>query len=850
MRTRRTRGWVIAVLGVAVGFGAILVLLPYGIRWAAERWMRQQGQVTVSIGDVDFNPFTGRLGISNLEDPTRRDHLGVGTGGVGVDWLPFFRKRVQVEDVHLSNVSLDAVLEPDGTFLLGDLRFTPALEESKTPTPGEPSEWGVGLGAVDLTDVGLRYRDRWVEIDVAVKSFHLDPVATWAPGRPSTFRLDMELNGGRVRTEGTVTPFGDTARLEASFEIEGLHTVKLARMLEQAGVSGFDAVIDTDARLEAFVHRVSREMGFTWEGELTVSGMKGRAEAAVLDQATITWHGRIEAGGTPEMPTAHARGAVGLEGLHATLTGPGVTVERGSLLWDGTVAYDGTPSAEGALALGPWSVRTLQPDRQAVALEGGEIGGIRVRSPTDIEVDTVVFRELGLLERASATAGADDGSPYHVTAANLSIGGVRVASNRAEVETVGLMDLRVEVARGKDGEVDVLSWTRTAPGEAPPDDGDPEPVGEPWTVRVGEVTVGGASRLGFRDDSVSPPYEVAAEPFELTAGPVDTGNPDLDTTLVLKTRTGKYSSISVEVAGRPLAEDPSGTAEVALEQIHLPSLTPYTQRHLGYRLRSGALDFHTDAKVDAGHLTATNALKLHKLDLEPLDPDQKDELTENLGLPLNTALSLLRDKNDDIELDIPVEGDLDDPEFGIGQAVGKAFTKGLSRAVTTAAITYFAPAALVALGPVGALFAAGKLISLATALRFDPVAFPPGDGVLGPEASAQMDKLGALLTDRPAVRLTLCGVATEVDREAMYQVALAAQAALPPPPKTEGKRPPPPPPPPVIADETLLDLATARAEAVKDRLVADGKVEPARLLVCSPEIETDAEAAPQVLISL
>jgi outer membrane protein OmpA-like peptidoglycan-associated protein len=326
----------------------------------------------------------------------------------------------------------------------------------------------------------------------------------------------------------------------------------------------------------------------------------------------------------------------------------------------------------------------------------------------------------------------------------------------------------------------------------------------------------------------------------------------------LDTRAGKYSTIRIN--GEMALLEPFAVTRLTakLESIHLPRLSGYAERYVGYALLNGELHLDTEAEIRQGVVRAINEVRVKKLEMRPLLPEEKNELTEELGMPLNTALSLLRDKNDDIELTVPVEGDVTNPEFGIGDAVRKAVGKGLAQGVKTAATIFFAPA--------GAILAAGKLMDLATALRFEPVGFAAGDAELTPEAIGQLDKLGPLLADRPKVSLRLGGVVTAADRTSLAEQR-AKQAAPSPPegPATEppqpssgsGGAPSSPGPaqepklvPMAIPEAELLALGEQRAEAVKDYLIERGGIDPKRLLIRRPEIVEGGEAAPRVEVSL
>jgi len=173
------------------------------------------------------------------------------------------------------------------------------------------------------------------------------------------------------------------------------------------------------------------------------------------------------------------------------------------------------------------------------------------------------------------------------------------------------------------------------------------------------------------------------------------------------------------------------------------------------------------------------------------------------------------------------------------------------KAINKAVVTYVA----VVSSPAAIALAAGKVVSLATALRFDPVAFAPGDAILDAAAADYLDALAERLEQRPGVRLNLCGIAVAADA-----AVLAAPAGEAPDAEPEGAPPDEPEVPaegvpaegtvaPELPLEALRQLAQARGEAVADYLAQRG-IAPERLFVCSPEVDDEEGAAPQVEVSL
>jgi hypothetical protein len=126
------------------------------------------------------------------------------------------------------------------------------------------------------------------------------------------------------------------------------------------------------------------------------------------------------------------------------------------------------------------------------------------------------------------------------------------------------------------------------------------------------------------------------------------------------------------------------------------------------------------------------------------------------SLPLGLAVALLTDAEGVIDLDLPVEGDLDNPEFKISsviwQAIGNLITK-----VVTAPFRFL-----------------GALVGMESE-DFGILAFEAGRSDVSPPDREKLVKLGEAMLQRPELAIEIGGVyAPEPDRRALARQAVAA----------------------------------------------------------------------------
>lgn len=431
--------------------------------------------------------------------------------------------------------------------------------------------------------------------------------------------------------------------------------------------------------------------------------------------------------------------------------------------------------------------------------------------------------------------------------ADLRLEGLLASASGLRAEAVRIADLKGGFTYAGEPGTTLLDWLSPADEEparaeeaVPADEAEEAPG---FGVQLGLLELDGENRLTLRDESLVVPVEIAIGPATVTVENVDSADPERRSRVAVEASLGDYASVALEGSIAPFADQITGEIQGEVKSVDLPPFSPYTERYLGYRVLTGTLGAEMDVRVLAGRLDSVLDLRASKLEIGTLDADQKDEFTEELGLPLASALSLLTDRNGDIELKVPVEGDLADPEIGIGDALRRAARKGAAKALKTGAMAYFAP--------VGAAVMVGRLFGRVTALRFEPVEFEPGSSDLPPAALEHLGKMSELLQDRPKVRPNLCGLAVAADHSVLAAPAPGAPpaSASPPAASTGGAAGGAGTPPP-LRSEPMLQLARSRAEAIKGWLASQGGLDPDRLFICSPEVDEAEGAHPRVEISI
>ncbi len=254
----------------------------------------------------------------------------------------------------------------------------------------------------------------------------------------------------------------------------------------------------------------------------------------------------------------------------------------------------------------------------------------------------------------------------------------------------------------------------------------------------------------FTDLSVTPNFSAAIQHLEGSVLGLSS-KPGSRAVVDLHGAVDAFSPVSitgqVNLLGTPLY------ADLALDfrNMELSIFNPYSGKFAGYDISKGKLTTELHYKIDGRKLDAQ-----HHIVIDQLEFGAKTDSKEAVSLPIKLAVALLKDRNGVIDLNVPVTGSLDDPQFRLAPIIWKVFVNILEKAVT-------APFALL-----GSLFGGGP------DLQF--IDFRPGTSSLD---GAQDDKVKSIvkaLQGRPQLKIEVpIAVVPALDRPALIDAELAAE---------------------------------------------------------------------------
>ena len=457
--------------------------------------------------------------------------------------------------------------------------------------------------------------------------------------------------------------------------------------------------------------------------------------------------------------------------LSARIGAPGATRDTGGAVeWKGQLGVQPL-LASGALRIEHFPVHLFEPyfagklQLSLVRAEAGYAGNLVLRSlPAGLDVVAGGDVLLGDVH-VNALAGGDE----LLTWQSFGLKGVKFAmkpgarpqleigeaalndfysrlvvteQGRFNLQDMGAAPAPAGAASGA-GAAPVVAAAASAGASAPEG-------GLPLDIHVGATKLTNG-KVDFSDRFVRPNYSAALTELNGSLGAFRSDTREMAT---LELRGRAAGTALLEIGGqinpfaKPLALDITAKAT----DLELAPLSPYAGKYAGYAIERGKLSMEVAYRIDAdGKLDAKNQVILNQLTF-----GDRIESPDATKLPVLLAVALLKDRHGVIDINLPVSGSLNDPQFSIGGIVWKLILNLLTKALT-------APFALLAGG-------GSDDLSL--------VEFRPGTALVNAGGNAAIDKVAKALIDKPALKMTVTGAADPAsEREACLSAALEARLA-------------------------------------------------------------------------
>jgi hypothetical protein len=425
--------------------------------------------------------------------------------------------------------------------------------------------------------------------------------------------------------------------------------------------------------------------------------------------------------------------------------------QTGALALNGSFSLK-PPGGEIEADLKEFPLRTVQPylgEDYHVQLSGGRFStlGILKFSVPERGASASYAGQLSLEDFSARDTRADEDL---LTWSSLSVSNLDFGYNPSHV-AIGGMALagfysRIHIDDGGSLNLANLRKDKSSPEteHEPEQEETKPPPGMPVTVK--EITLS-EGEISVTDDFIRPRYSAGLREVSGRVSGVSS-EPGVRAEVDVFAKLEEFAPLAITGTVHPFRDDFFLDLKADFRNIDLSPLTPYAGKYTGYTIEKGKLTLDLRYHVAEEELSATNSFFISQFDF-----GERVESPHATKLPVRLAIALMKDRNGDIELDLPLSGSLEDPEFNVGRLVVRMLVSFLKKVATS-------PFALL-----GAMFGGGEELAY--------VEFEPGSHGLGPENEEKLDTLTTALSERPSLTLEITGyVDSEADRMALRETLL------------------------------------------------------------------------------
>lgn len=790
--------------GIALGFiSLILVLLvavwvgsPFVARSVINSALTDYGVKLTANSSIRLNPFNSSVRIKNMAITADGDTgFSLNTLELHYNLLRLFFSEVRIQKVRIEGITLQGNLVNDELIVAGinlsalSTRSELSSDEaaSTKETASTSANFRFSAPDIELTNANIQFQYEALKNEIFIHQLAIEHSRFNAGNAHSEVTADLAVNGAELSVSSQLDLAQNDLSVALDLELKKLdfetYQPLLTDLIQE--VSG-----ELSVNLNMAAEISGQRMAFTHSKlavELTDVSLKHSQANVILGQLQIEANDVNAELALPENITASATVLTDMNNLV-------VTAPESS---DRLVALNTLRVSPTVLSYNAQGMAANIPHFEVTDFSFSDIA-----ENSDIDLPA-------LLKIGQVSINQVNFSENQLTIRDIGIGSLITNLVLDNSGLVNLMAIGTDTAEPAEQtatiDTQVTSNTEhnksTAPEEAIKFRIDLIEATEPWKIAID-------------DDTQSPPFAKQFELESLSVQTIDNINTDQPLQINLAAKDDAYFRLNLSSQLILFKEMLSGHFTADIREFSLAEVSPYLESTLDLTLKAGQLDTDISGEINENQLNSTIDITLRGADFSAADTKpEESNLIGQTAIPLNVALNMLKDGNGNINLKVPVDGDIHDPEFGMRYILGLVAKKAALAQAKNYLITAFVPYAQV----VKVSMVAG---SYALKVRFEALPYEPGQIELSDSQRNFANQLKQLLIDKPKLLVQICPIA-------------AFSEATPMQPETQQ-----------IA--ILTDIANNRAAAFKRSILESSAIESSRLLICAPSIDREADATPRL----
>ena len=297
---------------------------------------------------------------------------------------------------------------------------------------------------------------------------------------------------------------------------------------------------------------------------------------------------------------------------------------------------------------------------------------------TDISVagnlgDVLSSNVSGIVSVDNVVLTETSGKTIGVKHVGVGIGKTNLNENKFLIDSVIVDGAYAHLDMYKDGKtnIDVLLAPLNKKSAAPADTSAPDTTAkEEAKPEPAKKMVAKVGKLYVHNTKVSANDQTLTKPFNYTVSgiTVNGSNINFDTPCTVNVTAAfpEGGRVSVKYKGA-LSDIGTMDAYISVKNLALKHFSNYSLHYTGYPISAGTMAFASENKIQDFNLESKNTIDIYNINVG----DKDDSVDPEFMVPMKVGLYILKDKDDKIQFDVPVKGNMKDPEFSVLKIIWK-----------------------------------------------------------------------------------------------------------------------------------------------------------------------------------
>lgn len=687
------------VFGIIILYSFIgFIILPYFIQFYIPTIVEKTIHSESYVDSVHINPFTFKIKVSNLiiKDQKKKNLLFFETLKINIDPLKLFLKEVDFSKIAIDNLKLAVDINKNKVinfqYILDS--FNKDSNTTNTKTTEEKSDLLIKIGNLYLSNINFVFEDYSKEIPFIVQTKPISLFSTDIQLKPNhTNKINLVINThntGKLTLQSNIIV--EPLNIDGNIALSQIAVNKIFNYVKPPNI---DFTIDSqpiDISLDYHYKKVNQKQNITLENinlqlpqflftqnpfsielqkllhttnkvELEVSDMLKysvtNANSKIQDilffdtTKNSSLHFTDFSNSIENISHNKQQNINITQSLHTPQNG---TIQADIQAIQEPLSLDIKIDTQ-KIALKPYQAYIKEfanlDIKSALLSNNGKIKITNENNQTDINLQTnLSIKDINIFNSAN--------NQQLFKVSTLKVSGMNYKNNNLFIKNINIEKPFIKFSINDNNTTNFSNLLPVNPKkkEVPK----PKKDTQKFVYNIDTISIKNGNSL-FEDKSVSPAF-VSKDSKIIGDIKNISSNKNKQTVITHRSIIDNYAPLLINT--NMILTNPTEALKttVKVNNINLPSLSSYSGKFIGQKIANGKLNLSLECAVQKSQLQSKNNIRIKDIEL-----GEKVESKDAINAPIGLAIALLEDSDGYIDLDIPIDGDLKNPNFHLSDVI-------------------------------------------------------------------------------------------------------------------------------------------------------------------------------------